>query len=63
MVKLDRYIGKSVFLAILAVLGIILGLVSLFAFIDEMADINDTYTLVDALSYVMMTAPRRVYDT
>ncbi|EPN68602.1 membrane protein, partial [Pseudomonas syringae pv. actinidiae ICMP 19096] len=63
MVKLDRYIGKSVFLAILAVLGIILGLVSLFAFIDEMGDINDTYTLLDALSYVMMTAPRRVYDT
>jgi lipopolysaccharide export system permease protein len=36
MVKLDRYIGKSVFIAILAVLGIILGLASLFAFIDEM---------------------------
>ncbi|WP_439869918.1 LPS export ABC transporter permease LptG [Pseudomonas syringae] len=63
MVKLDRYIGKSVLLAILAVLGIILGLVSLFAFIDEMGDISDTYTLADALSYVMLTAPRRVYDT
>jgi lipopolysaccharide export system permease protein len=35
--KLDRYIGQSVLLAILAVLGIILGLASLFAFIDEMA--------------------------
>ncbi|RMU77903.1 Permease YjgP/YjgQ, partial [Pseudomonas syringae pv. aptata] len=63
MVKLDRYIGKSVLLAILAVLGIILGLVSMFAFIDEMRDISDTYTLTDALSFVMLTAPRRVYDT
>lgn len=62
MVKLDRYIGKSVFMAILAVLGIILGLASLFAFIDEMADISDTYTFWDALSFVVMTAPRRVYD-
>ncbi|RAU46918.1 MULTISPECIES: LPS export ABC transporter permease LptG [unclassified Pseudomonas] len=62
MVKLDRYIGKSVFMAIIAVLGIILGLASLFAFIDEMADISDTYTFWDAGSYVVMTAPRRLYD-
>ncbi|MBD8567586.1 LPS export ABC transporter permease LptG [Pseudomonas syringae] len=62
MVKLDRYIGKSVFMAILAVLGIILGLASLFAFIDEMGDISDSYTLMDASSFVLLTAPRRVYD-
>ncbi|MFJ5299629.1 LPS export ABC transporter permease LptG [Pseudomonas sp. NPDC088368] len=62
MVKLDWYIGKSVFMAILAVLGIILGLASLFAFIDEMADISDTYTFWDAGSFVVMTAPRRLYD-
>ncbi|MCY1395972.1 Lipopolysaccharide export system permease protein LptG [compost metagenome] len=62
MGKLDRYIGKSVFLAILAVLGIILGLASLFAFIDEMSEISDTYTLMDAGSFVLLTAPRRLYD-
>ncbi|WP_347904306.1 LPS export ABC transporter permease LptG [Pseudomonas purpurea] len=62
MVKLDRYIGSSVFMAIVAVLGIILGLASLFAFIDEMGDVSDTYTLVDVLSFVALTAPRRVYD-
>ena len=62
MVKLDRYIGSSVFVAILAVLGIILGLATLFAFIDEMGDASDTYTLVDVLSYVLLTAPRRLYD-
>ena len=33
MVKLDRYIGTQVFFSILAVLGIILGLALLFAFI------------------------------
>ncbi|POA20443.1 LPS export ABC transporter permease LptG [Pseudomonas sp. FW300-N1A1] len=62
MVKLDRYIGSSVFLAILAVLGIILGLATLFAFIDEMGDASDTYTVMDVLSYVLLTAPRRLYD-
>lgn len=62
MDKLDRYIGSSVFVAILAVLGIILGLATLFAFIDEMSEVSDTYTLVDVLSYVLLTAPRRLYD-
>ncbi len=57
MVKLDRYIGSSVFMAILAVLGIILGLATLFAFIDEMSDVSDTYTLMDVASYVLLTAP------
>jgi len=62
VVKLDRYIGSSVFMAILAVLGIILGLATLFAFIDEMGEVSDTYTLVDVLSYVTLTAPRRMYE-
>ncbi|MDR0276768.1 MAG: LPS export ABC transporter permease LptG [Paucimonas sp.] len=62
MRKLDGYIGSSVFMAILAVLGIILGLASLFAFIDEMGDISDTYTLWDAGQFVALTAPRRLYD-
>nr|WP_217510208.1 LPS export ABC transporter permease LptG [Pseudomonas corrugata] len=49
-------------MAILAVLGIILGLATLFAFIDEMSDVSDTYTLADVASYVLLTAPRRLYD-
>ncbi|MDU9389700.1 LPS export ABC transporter permease LptG [Pseudomonas japonica] len=62
MRKLDGYIGTSVFMAILAVLGIILGLASLFAFIDEMGDISDSYTLWNAGEFVLLTAPRRLYD-
>ena len=62
MGKLDRYIGKSVLLAIIAVLGIILGLASLFALIDEMGDLSDTYTLMDAAVFVLLTAPRRLYE-
>jgi len=62
VVKLDRYIGSSVFMAIIAVLAIILGLATLFAFIDEMGDVSDTYTLVNVLSFVLLTAPRRLYE-
>jgi len=62
VVKLDRYIGKSVLLAIVAVLGIILGLASLFALIDELNDLSATYTFLDAGSFVLLTAPRRLYD-
>ena len=62
MGKLDRYIGQSVLMAILAVLGIILGLASLFAFIDEMSDLSDTYTVMEAGNFVLLTAPRRLYE-
>lgn len=60
MVKLDRYIGSSVLLAILAVLGIILGLALLFAVIDEMRSLSSSYTVLDVFSFVMLTAPRHV---
>nr|WP_024309272.1 LPS export ABC transporter permease LptG [Pseudomonas sp. P818] len=63
MAKLDRYIGTQVFFAILAVLGIILGLALLFAFIDELSDLNKgDYGLAQALWYVLLTAPRRAYE-
>lgn len=62
MVKLDRYICIHVFLAILTVLGIIVGLALLFAFIDELGDVQGNYGLGDALQYVLLTSPRRLYD-
>lgn len=62
MGKLDRYIGGTVFLAILAVLGIIAGLALLFAFIDELDDVEGAYSMWGALSYVGLTAPERIYE-
>ncbi|MBM7059989.1 LPS export ABC transporter permease LptG [Pseudomonas sp. UL073] len=62
MPKLDRYIGTSVFFAILAVLGVIVSLALLFAFIDELGDVEGGYGLLDAAWYVLLTAPRRIYD-
>ncbi|WP_339486162.1 LPS export ABC transporter permease LptG [Pseudomonas sp. EL_65y_Pfl2_R95] len=62
MVKLDRYIGKQVFFGILSVLGIIVALALLFAFIDELGDVDEKYGLLDAAWYVFLTAPRRTYE-
>lgn len=62
MAKLDRYIAVHVALAILAVLGVIVGLALLFAFIDELGDLEGGYGTVDALAYVALTSPRRLYE-
>ncbi len=62
MRRLDRYIGRTVFSAIVAVLGIITGLALLFAFIDELNDIEGAYTVWDAASYVGLSAPQRIYE-
>ncbi|HWV08966.1 MAG TPA: LPS export ABC transporter permease LptG, partial [Pseudomonas sp.] len=62
MVKLDRYIGTQVFFAILSVLGVIVGLALLFAFIDELGDVEGNYGLLDAAWYVFLTLPRRMYE-
>ncbi|OHC28398.1 MAG: LPS export ABC transporter permease LptG [Pseudomonadales bacterium RIFCSPLOWO2_12_59_9] len=62
MVKLDRYIGTSVFFAILAVLGIIVGLSLLFSFIDELGDVGESYGLLEVAEWVLLTVPRRVYE-
>ena len=62
MRRLDRYIGSSVFVAIVPVLGIMTGLALLFAFIDELNDLEGAYTVWNAAHYVVLTAPRRIYD-
>ncbi|WP_421684171.1 LPS export ABC transporter permease LptG [Stutzerimonas urumqiensis] len=62
MRKLDRYIGRSVFISIVSVLGIIVGLALLFAFIDELGDVEGSYGALDALTFVLLTSPRRLYE-
>jgi lipopolysaccharide export system permease protein len=62
MSKIDRYIGQSVFLAILSVLGVITALALVFAFIDQLGDVQGDYGLLQAMWYVLLTAPRRIYE-
>ncbi|WP_288462051.1 LptF/LptG family permease, partial [uncultured Pseudomonas sp.] len=62
MNKLDWYIGRTVFVSILAVLGVIVGLALLFAFIDQLGDFDDNYGVAEALKFVLLTTPRRAYE-
>lgn len=62
MRKLDRYVGKTVFSAIILVLVIIVGLDSIATFIDEAEDISESYTFFQAALYVLLTMPGSLYE-
>lgn len=59
---LDRHIGKTVFLSVLTVAVIVVGLDLLFAYISELEDLEGGYGAVEALSYILLTTPRRLYE-
>ena len=62
MKLLDRYIGQTVLFSCLVVLLAIIGLDVLFAFIDELKDLNASYTMAVALKYVLLSIPGSVYE-
>lgn len=62
MATLDRYIARSVFLAMAVVLLVLGGLDLLFTIVDELGDTSDAYGTAAALRYVLLTFPRHVYE-
>ena len=62
MRTLDRYVGRTVLVAIGLVLGIIVGLDAIAGFIDEADDISETYTFTQVALYVLLSIPGRCYD-
>jgi lipopolysaccharide export system permease protein len=60
--KLDRYVGRTVLVAIGLVLAIIVGLDAITALIDESDDISETYTFSQVGRYVALTIPGRCYE-
>lgn len=58
----DLYLGRAVLLATGAVFLAFLGLVSVFALIEEIGEQKAGYTLQEALLYVALTLPRRCYE-
>src|SRR5690554_6746755 len=59
---LDRHIGSTVIFSVLAVALIIVGLDLLFAYIGELEDLEGDYNAFEALIYIFLTLPRRLYD-
>jgi len=62
MRRIDRYIVSSVASSMLLVMAIVISLDFLFAFIGEMDELKSNYQVVDALVFIMITLPRRIYD-
>ncbi|MDV2080473.1 LPS export ABC transporter permease LptG [Marinobacter xestospongiae] len=62
MRKLDRYVMRTVGGAMLLVMMVVLSLDLIFAFIAELDDAEADYQTLQALLYVFMTLPRRIYD-
>jgi len=63
MTILQRYIAKTILTSTLLVLVILLGL---YTFMDFMAELNDLgkgqYSLMNALSYLAFSMPKRIYE-
>jgi lipopolysaccharide export system permease protein len=60
---IDRYIGRTVALGILMSLGVILGLLVLFTFIDELDDVGDgQYGVLQAFAFALLSIPRFVFE-
>lgn len=59
---LDRHIGTTVAFSVAAVALIIVGLDLLFAYIGELDELEGDYGAFDALIYVFLTVPRRLYE-
>ena len=62
MGKLDLYIARTVAMAIAAVLLVILGLDLIFAYLDELDDVNESYQPVNVAHYLLWTLPDRIYE-
>ncbi|MBS3802968.1 MAG: LPS export ABC transporter permease LptG [Oleiphilaceae bacterium] len=62
MRKIDRYVMSSVGSATFLVMVVVLSLDFIFAFIAELDDTRNDYQTLEALMFVVMTLPRRIYE-
>lgn len=62
MHRLDRYVMTNVAGAMFLVMVVVLSLDLVFGFIAELDDARNDYQAVQALQYMALTLPRRIYD-
>src|SRR5690554_2260330 len=60
--KIDNYVMRTVGGAMFLVMVVVLSLDVIFAFIAELEDTRNDYQTLQALWYVALTLPRRIYD-
>ena len=62
MRRIDGYVMRTVGGAMFLVMVVVLSLDLIFAFIAELEDTRNDYQTLEALWYVFLTLPRRIYD-
>lgn len=62
MQKLDAYIGRLVASGALLALLVLLGVLTLFRFIDELDSLREAYGVAEALWFIACTSPRQLYE-
>ncbi len=62
MLRLDMYIGRHILSSILAVLLIVVGLDLVSAMLEQLDDVDDYYSFTDAMLFLGLTVPRRLYE-
>lgn len=61
MLKLDRYIGKTVLASVSMVLLVLVSLDAIAALVDQLGELKGSYDFQQALIYVGLTLPERIY--
>ena len=62
MKRLDRLLRNSMILATAGAIAVILSLDMIFSLIDQMQDTNEGYSTLDAVVFVLWTAPASIYE-
>ena len=63
MLILDKYIARHIILGILFVMGLLLSLFTVFAFMDELNRVGQgNYSTVHAIQYVLLLLPGLAYQ-
>ena len=63
MAILERYLGRVILNQTIMVLMVLLGLFLFVSFIDQLSDVGDgNYHTLDAIKYILLTAPRTIYE-
>lgn len=62
MKKLDRHIGNTVLVSMLVVISLIGTLDLIFSLVDQLADIDENYSMMNAIVFVLFTTPSALYE-
>ncbi|MBL4821813.1 MAG: LPS export ABC transporter permease LptG [Gammaproteobacteria bacterium] len=62
MTRIDRYIQKTLLLSMLVVMALTGSVDLVFSLAEELGDVDDNYSVLQALIYVLRTMPTGIYE-